>query len=185
MTELSARLRAALAILATGILAGCGSDAPPTAQPPPEVAVVTLTAEPVALTRELAGRTNPFLVAEVRPQVSGIVQKRFFTEGSVVQAGEPLYQIDAATYRADANSAQAALSRAQAALKSAQLTAARIGELAKIDAVSAQDNENSIAALRQAEADVGVARAALDGTNVVLGHARIDAPITGASASRR
>jgi membrane fusion protein, multidrug efflux system len=170
-------LLAALAV--SSLLSACGRDDPPAPPPTVEVAVVTLAAEPVALTRELPGRTNPFLVAEVRPQVSGIVKQRLFTEGSVVKAGQPLYQIDAATYQADANSAQAALSRAQAALKSAQLTAARIGELAKIDAVSAQDNENSIATLRQAEADVGVARAALDGTNVVLGHARIDAPITG------
>ena len=161
------------------LMAACGSDAPPPAPPKAQVTVITLAPEPITLTRELPGRTSPFLVAEVRPQVSGIVKQRLFDEGSVVKAGQPLYQLDDATYRANVSSARAALARNQAALKSAQLTAVRIGELAKIDAVSAQDHENSIAMLRQAEADVGVARAALDGSNVVLGYARIDSSITG------
>lgn len=162
------------------LLGACGSEtASPAAGGATPVTVVTLAAAPVALTRELPGRTNPYLVAEVRPQASGIVKQRLFTEGGEVKAGETLYQLDDATYRADVNSAKAALARAQATLKSAQLTAARIAELAKIDAVSAQDNENAIAAQRQAEADVGVARAALDGANVVLGYTRIVSPIEG------
>jgi membrane fusion protein (multidrug efflux system) len=160
-------------------LTACGTeDSPPAAQPG-AVTVVTLKQEPVALTRELPGRVHPFLIAEVRPQVNGIVKSKLFTEGSLVRAGAALYQLDDATYRANASSARAALERAQVTLKSAQLTAARSGELFKIDAISEQDNENAIAALRQAEADVGVARAALEGSDVTLGYARITAPITG------
>ena len=161
------------------LLSACGGETAAPAQGPAAVTVVTLAPESVPLTRELPGRTTPFLVAEVRPQASGIVEKRLFTEGGAVKAGETLYELDDATYKADANSARAALARAQATLKSAQLTAARIAELAAIDAVSAQDNENAIAAQRQAEADVGVARAALDGANVLLGYARIASPIGG------
>lgn len=161
------------------LLTACGDETAAPAPGPAAVTVVTLAPEPVALTSELPGRTTPYLVAEVRPQASGIVEKRLFTEGGVVKAGETLYELDDATYRADANSARAALARAQATLKSAKLTAARIAELAAIDAVSAQDNEDAIAALRQAEADVGVARAALDGSNVLLGYTRIVSPIDG------
>ena len=138
-----------------------------------------LGAQDVTLPRELPGRTNAWLVAEVRPQVSGLIAERLFTEGELVQKGQPLYQIDDATYRAAANSARAQLARAQATLTSAKLTAERIGELAKIDAVSVQDNDNATAALAQAQADVGVARAALDAANVTLGYARITSPISG------
>src|SRR5690606_24289843 len=85
---------------------------PAAAMPPPEVTVATLRAEPVLLTRELPGRTRPYQVAEVRPQVSGLVKSLLFTEGGRVQAGEPLYQIDDAAYRAEADRAQAALVKA-------------------------------------------------------------------------
>src|SRR5688572_8631799 len=161
-------------------LSGCGGngDAQQGAQLP-EVSVITVRAQPVTLERELPGRTAPFLVAEVRPQVSGIVERQLFKEGGLVNAGQPLYQLENAAYQADASSAQAALARAEASLKSAQLTAARSAELVKIDAVSRQDNENAVAALRQAEADVGVARAALQGRRVTLDYARINAPISG------
>jgi len=144
-----------------------------------QVTVATLKAEQVGLTRELPGRTNAFLVAEVRPQVSGIVARRLFTEGGLVTAGQALYQLDDASYRAQANSARAQLARAEATANAARLSAKRIGELAKVEAVSTQDNENAIAALKTAEADVGAARAALDAANVTLGYARITAPISG------
>ena len=179
MTRYSRRLAFPVLFLAT-LLTACNSAAPP---PPPAnraaVTVVTLHPESVTLTRELPGRTSPSLVAEVRPQVSGLVKKRLFEEGNNVVAGQPLYQLDDASYRANASSARAALARTQAALKSAQLTAQRIGELVKIDAVSAQDHENAIASLRQAEADVRVSRAAVENVEVVLGYARIVAPISG------
>ena len=147
--------------------------------PPPEVTVFTVKPESVTLTRELPGRTTPFLVAEVRPQVTGIVQRRLFTEGALVKAGDPLYQIDDATYQAEHNSAKANLARAQAALELARLNARRSAELAEANAVSRQENESAIAELRQAEAQVAVAEAAVAGTAVVLGYCRITSPISG------
>lgn len=161
------------------VLTACGGGGEPQAPPPTEVAVVTLRAETVTLSRELPGRTSAFLVSEVRPQVSGIVKERLFTEGALVEAGQPLYQLDDAAYRAAAGSARAQLARAEATLRSARLTAARIADLAEIEAVSRQENENAIAALQQAEADVGAARAAVDSAEVTLGFARIVAPIAG------
>lgn len=161
-------------------LTACGdNEAPPAAAKPPEVNVVTLKPEAVVLTRELPGRVASSLVAEVRPQVSGIVKQRVFTEGGLVEAGQVLYQLDDAVYRADANSAKAALARAQASLTSARLTARRSAELAKIEAVSAQDNENSIAALQQAQADVDIAKATLEGQNLLVNYARITSPFKG------
>lgn len=161
-------------------LAACGGNASPPSQPPVgQVSVVTLKSEAVTLTRELPGRTTPFLVAEVRPQVNGIVERRLFAEGGLVKAGQPLYQIDDATYRADHGTALANLARAQASLTAARLTANRTAELVKISAVSKQDDDNATAALRLAEAEVKAAQAALSGRNVVLGHARITAPISG------
>ncbi len=165
-------------------IAGCGQDkggsAPAPAQmPPAQVTVVTLKPESVVLTRELPGRTNPFLVAEVRPQVTGIVRERLFTEGGRVRRGQALYQLEDATYRAAVQSAQAAVARANATLESARLNARRTGELAKVNAVSRQDNENAIAALRQGEADLKSAQAALENARIMLGYARINAPIGG------
>lgn len=173
-------LRFFLLPLAFLFLTACGdNEAPSAAAKPPEVNVVTLKAEVVVLTRELPGRVAPSLVAEVRPQVSGIVKQRVFTEGGLVEAGQVLYQLDDAVYRADANSAKAALARAQATLTSARLTARRSAELTKIEAVSAQDNENSIAALQQAQADVDIAKATLEGQNLLVNYARITSPFTG------
>jgi len=145
----------------------------------PKVTVVTLKSQPVTLTRELTGRTSAFLVADVRPQVSGIVKRRLFTEGGFVRAGQPLYQIDDALYRAQYANADAALQKAQATEVAAQLAAKRSADLLKIDAVSVQDNENAIAAAKQAEADVAAARAALDSARVNLAYAHITAPISG------
>ena len=125
----------------------------------PQVTIVTLKSEPVTLARELPGQTDPHLVAEVRPQVSGIIKQRLFTEGSLVTAGQPLYELDDRIYRAQYNSAKAALERAQATLAAAEFTAKRSAELIKIDAISAQDNDNAVAALGQARADVASAQA--------------------------
>jgi membrane fusion protein, multidrug efflux system len=168
-------------VVIAATLAACTQKPPAAPAPPPpaEVGVVTLQSQTVTLTRELPGRTSPYLVAEVRPQVGGIIKRRLFTEGSRVKAGLPLYQLDDAIPRADQATAQATLLRAQASLNSARLNAARSAELAKIDAVSRQDNENAIAALRQAEADVASAQAAVARGNVVLGYAQITSPITG------
>ncbi len=163
------------------LLAACGGGAPrgmPGAVAP-QGSGVTLQAQPVALTRELPGRTSAYLVAEVRPQVSGIVKRRLFTEGGHVDAGQPLYELDDSIYRAQYNSARAALQKAQATLEAARLTANRSAELLKIDAVSTQDNETAIATLREAEADVASAQAALDSSAVNLAYAHLASPISG------
>lgn len=184
-TSRSRSLRSTLvSALAATLLAACSGEAgdpskAAPAPPPPEVGVVTLEAQTVTLTRELPGRTSPYVVAEVRPQVTGIVQERRFTEGGRVKEGQVLYKLDDATLRADVVAARAQQSRAEATLASAKLTAQRTGELAKIDAVSRQDNENAIAALRQAEADVAAAKAVVARAEVLLGHATITSPITG------
>ena len=173
--------RRALPVLAalTLALAACGGGGEDAAPPRPAVTVAILEAAPVTLSRELPGRTSPWLVAEVRPQVNGLVKERLFTEGEIVKAGQPLYQIDDASYRAAANSARAQLKRAEATLVAARLTARRTAELVEVSAVSKQDHDNATAALGQAEADVGAARAALDAANVTLGYARITSPISG------
>lgn len=178
------RLRTpALAALATTlVLAGCADDKPTkqaAAPPPPEVGVVALAPQTVTLTRELTGRASPSVVAEVRPQVTGIVEERAFREGTAVKKGQLLYKLDDSTLRADVLAAKAQLARAEAAAASTKLSAQRTAELAKIDAVSRQENENAVAALRQAEADVAAARANLARSEVLLGHASIDAPISG------
>jgi membrane fusion protein (multidrug efflux system) len=162
------------------LLAGCGGQG---ARPPggmtPQVSVVTLKPQSVTLTRELPGRVSAYLVAEVRPQVSGVVKRRLFTEGGTVKAGEPLYELDDAIYRAQYNSARATLQKTQATQEAARLTANRSADLVKIDAVSAQDNDNAIAALGQAQADVAAAQAALDSSAVNLAYAHIVSPISG------
>ena len=147
--------------------------------PPAEVAVVTLKPQTVTVARELPGRTTPFLVAEVRPQATGIVKERLFVEGGLVKAGQPLYQLDDAVYRADVASARAALARVEATLNTATLNARRSDELVKIEAVSKQDNENAQAARQQAQADVAAARATLDRTEINLAYAKIASPISG------
>lgn len=162
------------------LLVACGrKETAPPAPPPPEVTVYTVQPERVTLTRELSGRTNAFLVAEVRPQVTGIVKERLFTEGGTVEAGQPLYQLDDAVYRAQFESAEAALNRANAAQELARLNAERLEQLTEAEAVSRQEHENAIAALAQANAEVGVARAAVESAKVRLGYAIITAPIAG------
>ncbi len=168
-----------LGVLGVALLSACGSDEPPPAPPPPEVGVVTLTTQTVSDIRNLPGRTSAFVIAEVRPQVTGIIKKRLFEEGSQVKAGQPLYQLDDALYRAEVESRKAALAKAKATREAAQLTADRTTELAKIDAVSAQEAENAVAALKQAIADVASAEAALRQAEVNLSYARITAPISG------
>ncbi|PJK09337.1 efflux transporter periplasmic adaptor subunit [Lysobacteraceae bacterium NML08-0793] len=169
-------------IAASLMLAACNKQqaAPANAAPPPvPVSVVTLTAGNVALGRELSGRASASQTAEVRPQVTGIVERLLFSEGGSVKAGQVLYQIDQTAFRAAAGSAEASLARAQAALTTARLNAERSAELVKIDAVSRQEDETAQATLRQAQADVNAARAALQSANVPLGFTRVSAPISG------
>lgn len=171
-----------IALMFAAALSGCGqstqADVPPQSAAP-EVNVVTIAPQQVTLSTVLAGRTSAFLVADVRPQVSGIVQKRLFREGSVVKAGELLYQIDPATYQAAYNSAKATLSKAEANALPARLKAERFAGLSKVRAVSQQDNDDAQAAHHQAEAEVGAARAALETARINLSYTRVSAPITG------
>jgi membrane fusion protein (multidrug efflux system) len=172
--------RAVFAVVGLTAVAACGKPGgAPQGRGAVPVTVVTLATAPVVLRRELPGRTTPYLVAEVRPQVNGIVKQRLFTEGSAVKAGQPLYQLDDATYLADLASARAALARAEATLNIARLNARRSADLFAINAVSRQDDENAAAALQQGEADVAAAAAAVRSAQVILGYARITAPIGG------
>jgi len=166
---------------ASMLLVGCGQKAAPQKPPagPPEVGIVTIQPQRVALTSELPGRTVPRLVSEVRPQVSGIIQKRVFTEGSEVKAGQLLYQIDPASYEAAYASARAAQARAEATLGTVRLKAQRYQDLVRIKAVSQQDNDDTQAALKQAEADVAATKAAVETARINLAYTKVTAPISG------
>ena len=168
---------------ATVMLVGCskGQDqqAAPAAPPPAQVGVLTVQAQPLTLRTELAGRTSPYLVAEVRPQVGGIIQKRLFEEGSFVKAGQTLYQIDPSTLQAELESARASLAKAQANVATAELRARRYDELVTIDAVSKQARDDAQAALLQARADVATAGAAVRTAQIRVEYARVSAPISG------
>jgi membrane fusion protein (multidrug efflux system) len=168
----------AFAPLAALALAGCGQKAPPP-PPPMEVGVVTVHPQSVAVTTELPGRTSPFLVAQVRARVDGIVLNREFTEGSQVKADQRLYKIDAAPYRAALESAKAALQKAQANLTSTAAQAARYKVLVKANAVSKQDYVNAVASQNQAAADVASGKAAVDIAQINLDYTDVTSPITG------
>jgi len=165
-------------LLTTGCNRQETAGAPP--QPPPlEVAVLTIAPQQVVLTTELSGRTAPHRVAEVRPQVGGIIEKRLFTEGAYVKAGEALYQIDAASYSAAYASARATLTRAEANLAPLKLKKDRFADLVKIKAVSQQDYDDAAAALMQAEAEVEGAKAAVESARIRLDYTTVKAPISG------
>src|SRR6476659_7593361 len=167
-----------VAATAASLLAACGKqDAGP--PPPPEVGVVTIAPRRVDITDELPGRTTAFRVAEVRPQVTGIVQKRLFSEGSEVKAGQQLFQIDAGSYRASLSSAEAALKRAEAQAVTAKLLEERYAPLIAANAVSKQENDEAIAARARAEADVASARAAVDSARINVAYTPDLSPTTG------
>lgn len=167
------------AVLAV-LLAGCGNEeANAPVAVAPEVGVIRVSTRPVVFTTELPGRTSPFLVAEVRPQVGGIIQKRIFKEGSVVKAGDILYQIDPETFKAQVDSAEAALKKAEANLLPARLKAERYADLVKVNAVSQQECEDALAASQQARAEVGVCRAAVKTARIDLNYTSVRSPITG------
>jgi membrane fusion protein (multidrug efflux system) len=175
-------LFSAVGVLALSImLTGCGKQkaAGPPPSAPPEVGIVVVKPGRVALTTELSGRTSPYLIAEVRPQVNGIIQKRVFTEGSDVKAGQVLYQIDPATYQAAFASAKALEARAEANLMPARLKAERYRDLVKIKAVSQQDYDDADASFKQAEADVAATKAAVETARINLAYTKITAPISG------
>lgn len=144
-----------------------------------EVSVVTLHPQSVAITAEMPGRTTASLVAEVRPQVGGIIKSRLYTEGAEVKAGDPLYQIDPATYQASLDSAQAALKKAEAAVPSAKAKLERYQSLVKQSAVSKQDYDDAAATYDEAVADVASAKASVDTARINLDYTTITAPISG------
>ena len=176
------KLIAIAGILVSGMMVtGCDKkttgNKPPSG--PPEVGVVVVKPERVILTTELSGRTSPHLIAEVRPQVNGIIQKRVFTEGIDVKAGQVLYQIDPATYQAGYDSSMAALARAEANLFPARLKEERYRELVKIKGVSQQEYDDVNAAFKQSEADVASTKAAVEIARINLAYNKVKAPISG------
>lgn len=196
-------------LLGTMLLAGCkGKPAGgPPQMGPPEVGVISVTTQPVTLTMELPGRTAPHLIAEVRPQVGGLIRERLFTEGSDVKAGQVLYRIDPAPFQAtlasaqanlarartDKTAAEAALARAEANAAPLRLKAQRYKELVAINAVSSQDYDDTVAALQQAEANIQSGQAAIQGAaaaiqgaeaaletaRINLAYTQVTAPISG------
>jgi membrane fusion protein (multidrug efflux system) len=145
----------------------------------PAVEVLAVQAQDVTLTSELAGRTAPYQIAEVRPQVSGLIQARHFNEGGEVKAGQALYQIESARYESALDSAKASLAKAEASLTSTRLRAARYDELAGIEAVSKQARDDAQAALKQAQAEVLAAGAQVRAAQIDLAYTRVSAPISG------
>jgi len=170
--------KAGLMATAVLLLAGCAKEqgGPP---PPPEVSVITLQPRKIEITDELPGRTTAFRVAEVRPQVTGIVQKRLFAEGTEVKAGQQLFQIDSGSYRAALSSAEAALKRADAQAVTARLLEERYAPLIAANAVSKQENDEAIAARARAEADVAAARAAVESARINVVYTQLLSPING------
>ncbi|KQQ32056.1 hemolysin D [Duganella sp. Leaf126] len=172
---------AAALITATALVAGCSkstTEAPRTQQVA-EVGVYKVVQAPLQITTELPGRTSAYQVAEVRPQVNGVIQKRLFVEGSDVKAGTALYQIDPSIYQANVNSAKATLAKAKANLLTSGPKASRYKELLAIEGVSRQDYEDAVAADAQAQADVESATAALQEANINLRYTNVYAPISG------
>lgn len=177
----SARLLLAAPLLA---LAACGGGEENAAQHgpgagTPEVGVVTVRPTRVPVVTELAGRTSAFRSSEVRPQVTGLIRKRYFTEGSIVHQGDPLYQIDSSLYRATVNQAEANLASARATAEAAKVRAERYKPLAEIEAVSEQDYTDARAQARQAAAAVEQQQAALQTARINLNYTTVPAPITG------
>ncbi|WLI78838.1 multidrug efflux RND transporter periplasmic adaptor subunit AcrA [Kosakonia sp. H02] len=172
----------AVVLMLSGSLALTGCDEKPAQQGAgqvPEVGVVTVKAEPLQITTELPGRTTAYRIAEVRPQVSGIILKRNFTEGSDVEAGVSLYQIDPATYQAAYDSAKGDLAKAQAAANIAQMTVNRYQKLLGTKYISQQDYDTAQADAQQANASVIAAKAAVESARINLAYTKVTSPISG------
>ncbi|WP_372773208.1 efflux RND transporter periplasmic adaptor subunit [Pantoea sp. WEP] len=176
-----APLAAAVMLTGSFLLTGCDDNKSQQAaqQQPPEVGVVTLKNEPLKITTELPGRTSAFRVAEVRPQVSGIILKRNFVEGSDVKAGDSLYQIDPATYQAAYDSAKGDLAQAQANARVAQLTMNRYKPLLGTKYISQQDYDNAAATAAQTAAAVQAAQANVETARINLAYTKVTSPISG------
>ena len=150
----------------------------------PQAGLATVTymevkTRPVTLTTELSGRTSPFMISEVRPQVSGIIKDRLFIEGTDVKEGEILYQIEPDLYQAAYDSAKATHMKAEANEVAAKLLAKRLEQVVRVNAVSKQDYDNAVAANGQAQAEVAAAKAAMDTARINLEYTRVTAPVSG------
>ena len=163
----------------TLLLPGCQDAKAPPQGALPSVSYMEVKSRAVTLSTELSGRTSAYMVAEVRPQVSGIIQQRLFVEGSDVREGDVLYQIDPAIYQAAYDNAKATLMRAEANEVAAGLLAERYRQVVRVSAVSKQEYDNAVAAHGQAKADVAGARAALDLARINLDYTEVKAPVSG------
>ncbi len=167
-------------IVCAALLAGCdGQDAQQQHPQSPQVSVYIVKSAPMAVTTELPGRTDAFRVAEVRPQVSGIILRRNFAEGSDVKAGDSLYQIDPATYQAAYDSAKGELAKAQAAANIAHLTVKRYVPLVGTQYVSKQEYDQAVATAQQADASVVAAQAGVESARINLAYTKVTSPIEG------
>jgi membrane fusion protein (multidrug efflux system) len=168
-------------VLVVSLLAACsgGQNQGAGAGAAPEVGVITLAPQAVSLSTELPGRTAAYRIAEVRPQVEGIIKRRLFKEGSEVAAGQPLYEIDAAPYQAALLRAQAGLASSEAQLTAARLVAGRYVPLQKEGAISQQELDTALANQSSAEAAVAAAKAAVETARIDVGYTQVRAPIAG------
>ncbi len=167
-------------IVAAALLTGCDGQNDQQQHPQsPQVSVYTVKSAPLAVTTELPGRTDAFRVAEVRPQVSGIILRRNFTEGSDVKAGDSLYQIDPATYQAAYDNAKGELAKAQAAANIAHLTVKRYVPLVGTQYVSKQEYDQAVATAQQADASVVAAQAGVESARINLAYTKVTSPIEG------
>jgi membrane fusion protein (multidrug efflux system) len=176
---LRSRLATSIGLAALLALTACGGGQKPAAPPAPQVGYVTVSASSVPMITELPARTSAYEMSDVRPQVSGLIQKRLFTEGSLVRKGQPLYQIDPSQYRAAVAQARANLANAEATATAAKIKADRYKPLADMQAVAKQDYTDALAASQEAAAAVQQGRAALESAEINLRFTTVPAPITG------
>lgn len=173
------KFKGSAALGAIALLSACGKEQAAPPPPTPTVGVVNVTEEPVVLTTELPGRVAAAETSEVRPQISGVIRRRLFTEGSLVQAGQVLYEIEDAPYRAALGTAQGQLGAAQSQINATRLQAQRYNELVAVNAVSKQEADNAVGSAAQARANVAAQRSAVESARVNLNFTRIKAPISG------
>ena len=172
-------LKGTVAFAALALMTACSKEEAPPPPPTPTVGVVNVAEESVVLTSELPGRIAAVETSEVRPQVSGVVRDRLFTEGAMVSKGQVLYAVEDAPYRAALASAQGQLGAAQSQINATRLQAQRYGQLVQLNAVSKQEADNATASAQQARANVAAQQAAVQSARVNLGFTSIKAPISG------
>src|SRR6187549_1966637 len=178
ITRRSALIRSGLCVVLS-LLAACSGGASDRDRQPPQVGYIVVQPVAVPVSVTLAGRIVAYETSEVRPQINGLIRRRLFTEGSVVRAGQPLYQIDASLYRAAVNQAEANLSSARASADAAVARADRYKPLAEMEAVSAQDYTDAAAQARVARAGIAQNAAALETARINLRYTTVTAPIGG------